>query len=127
MNTLKPPAKVIESNINFDEEISKKEDIFLLIDDKFNFSLLDEKLFDKFVLWKNGLEDFGIQEIKNLQYLELEVDKESVFICLCTGIEESYCFARVWPISQVDPVIETKIEYIHDYYDQDMKMTFFNH
>ena len=119
-------AKIVKTNIQSGDTLTNENDNFFEIDDKKNNSLLDEDLFNTFFDWRNGKKIFekNALDLNKIQYLEFKYDSFPIYVCLCQGIEDPYCFIRIFPDQKVNYVVEKTSNGVNPIYDLEMTLWF---
>ena len=90
-------AKMTESNVKPGELLQMEKDAIFMLDDKNNNSVVGWEFFNKFFDWEHGLKEFDKKELVNFQYLEFNIDEKPVYVCLCNGIDDTYCQIHIFP------------------------------
>ena len=119
-------AKLLQTTLNQGEAIPKDKESIFIIDDQNNQTLLNEILFDTFIDWRNEekLFDKAILDHHNTQYLEMSFDSMPMFVCLCQGLTEPYCFVRIFPDIPRNYVVEKFSEFNGSIYCLDIIISF---
>lgn len=111
-------AKIVEKNVTPNQKVNFLEQIFLKIDDKKNGTLLESNLKQKFFDWENGVMGYEEKDFASLQFLKFEINSIALYLFLCPGLDDSYCYLRILPISNPQSFIEGKCFYEGGYFEQ---------
>ena len=117
-------AKIIESNMNENDLVSDEKSAIFVIDDKNNHSVVDSDLFSNFFYWEQGYKPFDNQKLSKFQYLEFELDSIPFYVCLFTGIENSYCLIKIFPHIEIEYGITGWIDFKDDFYEENTYIEF---
>ena len=119
-------AKILDSNIQPGGEIAGEKEAIFLIDDRTNNELMAPEAFSKFDDWKYKREPFQKENLdqNQLQYLTFEINNKSCFLCLHTGIYDTYCLIDYLPWKGKPPRIEENCQYINSFFHNANKNVF---
>ena len=113
----------MDTNIKPGEPLKKGENYYFIIDDKLNQSYLDQNIFKKFFGWTHGVEPLN-EDLKKIQYLEFHSNSLPFYVCICSGINDTYCFINIFPNIKSEWCIQGCHNLKDDYYEEEFWITF---
>ena len=121
-------AKIVKTNISSQGALTNESDNYIEIDDMKNNSLTNESLFHRLNEWSSGAKIFDKNDLdlNKIQYLEFMFDSFPIYVCLCQGIDDPYCFVRIFSAKKIDYAVEKTYNRYNPYYDLDMTIWIFD-